>query len=118
MPITDAQYLSEDFFRESVGTLDLRFVAKMARCDYAMGLARMSEKYLRVPIDKNPNIRCSNWEDVYLSDAQISYATLDALVAVKLFEFFGEKIARQTCRRMQKVVDDCFEYADMSFTGQ
>lgn len=84
-PHTDARYLYEDYFCEVAynplnnqrnhirSTLDLRFVAKIARCDYAE-LAKMSEKYLRISIDQYSNIRYSNWNDEPLSDEQISYA--------------------------------------------
>lgn len=123
-PNTDARYLFEDYFRENSsdnqynhirGTLDLRYVAKMARCEHVMGLARMSEKYLEVPMEKDSNIRCSNWEEERLSEEQIKYATLDALVAVDLFKFFAEKIAHNNSCRIQKVIDDCNEYVDSDF---
>lgn len=128
-PNTDARYLFEDYFRKGAynssdnlydhirGTLDLRFVAKIARCDNVMGLARMSEKYLGVKIDKNINIRCSDWEHDYLSIEQIHYATLDALVATELFKFFADKIKRNKSCRMENVFNDCNEYTDMDFTG-
>lgn len=89
----------------------------MAGCDHAMGLAKMSEKYLQVPIDKSLNIRCSDWEDDRLSETQILYATLDALVAIELFKFFGEKIALNNSYHMQKFIGDCQKNADTDFKG-
>lgn len=85
----------------------------MAKCPYVMGLAKMSEEYLNVTIDKNQ--QCSDWDNEDLSEAQILYGTLDVLVAIELFRLFAGKIAHNEHYCMQKVFDICSEYADMNF---
>lgn len=89
----------------------------MAKCfdGENMGLAKMSEHFLGVSIEKNPNIRCSNWNADELSEEQIFYAAKDVLVAIELFKFFAEKMRRNNSLRVQHVIANCFEYVDRNF---
>lgn len=127
----DARYLLQDYLRPTEyesydgpmiqmiqSTLELGRMANMANCEGSRSLGAMSEQYLGVTLDKDVNIRCSNWEADILSDDQITYAAKDALVGIELFKFFGDQIepnsmfGRNPTRR-QKVIDACFEHLDL-----
>lgn len=89
----------------------------MARCDYAMGLARMSSKYLGVLIDEHSPIRYSNWNDEPLSDEQISYAEEKVRSDIDLFHLFAGKIATMNCCSKKQVIQMCLSYVDKDFVN-
>lgn len=117
-PKRDAQYLLDDYlpYGNSIrGTLELGRVARMAnREGFKRGLGFMAERYLGVTLDKDPAIRCSDWEAETLSRDQIMYSALDVLVAIELFKFFtniiepdGMLFTTPLPVRMRKVIDAC-----------
>lgn len=122
-PFLYAEYLAKDYQagrRSSVqGTLELGRLANMAKCDgFRRGLAFMSERYLGISLNNNPSIHSSNWEANTLSDEQITYAALNALVSIKLFKFFADKIEPDffgvsTTLRIQKVIGASSQYLDV-----
>ncbi|XP_031632967.1 exonuclease 3'-5' domain-containing protein 2-like [Contarinia nasturtii] len=98
-PSNDAQYLCQDYFewgdaRDHIaGTLDLRYVANVAKCyDGNISLAKMANRYLNVILDKDISVRCSDWDASNLDNAQIQYAAKDAIIAIELFKHFAEII--------------------------
>lgn len=57
-PQGDAVYLAKDYGVCVASTFDLRYLAVLANCQPA-GLGNMSEKYLKVKLNKDWRIRCS-----------------------------------------------------------
>ena len=77
------------------GTFDLRFMAALADCQ-AGTLAKMSEDYLGMKLKKGSNKALHlNWNASTLSNREMEYAAMDVHAAVKLFEFFTDKILKQ-----------------------
>lgn len=100
-PLNDAKFLNQDYFDHGdnvqnyiAGTLDLRYVANVAKCydGKHIGLAQMADRYLNVILDKDIDVRCSDWNAVTLNERQIQYAANDTIVAIELFKHFAEKI--------------------------
>lgn len=125
-PFADAGYLFQDFYDGNVknrarSTLDLRYVSNLAECfDGLIGLGKMSEKYLSIKLDKNPNVRCSNWNALSLNAEQIDYAAKDALVAIELFKHFAEKIEpsgvfRNSSTCLKNVIQKCSPHLDSKY---
>lgn len=52
----------------------------------AGSLKQMAKDILNINLIKDKSIQCSNWEVDSLSDIQIEYAALDALIPVKIVE--------------------------------
>lgn len=121
-PQGDAGYLVQDYGVCVASTFDLRYMAAMTNCRPA-GLGRMSEDYLKVKLDKNWRIRCSDWEAPSLSDKQLDYAAKDAHVAIKLFKFFAarlqaKKLFEKESTYVQHIINEyCFRYFDISYSG-
>lgn len=90
----DATYLAQDHGLRVANTYDLRYMAQRSGYEPG-GLGRMSERYVNVKLDKG-EVTCSNWQAQQLSEQQIEYAAKDAVVAVKLFDFFAEKIDQKS----------------------
>lgn len=86
----DAKYLMSDYGLKCEGYLDLRNLARHVG-EKPQGLAGLAKDHLGVELDKNWRIRCSNWEDNYLTQKQINYAAQDALVAVEIFHKLNKK---------------------------
>lgn len=124
-PLTDAVYLFEDFsdgnMKRARGTLDLRYVSNLAQCfDLQTGLGKMSEKYLSVTLEKNKDVRCSNWNALSLSAEQIDYAAKDALVGIELFKHFAEFIEPSgffgnSSTSLKNVIRKCIPYLDTKY---
>lgn len=117
-PHGDANYLVRDYGICVASTFDLRYMAKIADCRPG-GLAKMSEDYIKVKLDKNWRIRCSDWEAPTLSQKQINYAANDAHVGIELFKFFAAKLQPKRLFEKQStyvkhIIDEyCFRYLDL-----
>ena len=48
--------------------------------------AGLTERVLNARLFKNKTIRCGNWENFPLSDAQLNYAALDAFASLRIYE--------------------------------
>lgn len=90
----------------------------MARCDYAMGLTKMSEKYLDVSMDENSIVRYSNWNEEPLSGEQISYAEKKVRADIDLFKLFAGRIANNNSCRIKKVIEKCLDDVDKDFVDE
>lgn len=90
VPEEDAKLLSEDYGVKTKSTLDLRHMAKQARCQ-PRSLKIMSEECLKVKLKSNKQIS-NKWENETLDLKQIDYAAKDALVAIELFKFSANKL--------------------------
>lgn len=121
-PQGDAKYLVQDYGVCVASTFDLRYMAAMTGCRTG-GLGKMSEDYLKVKLDKNWRIRCSDWEAPILNDKQIDYAAKDAHVAVELFKYFAEKLQskrlfEKQSTYVQHIINEyCFRYFDINYNG-
>lgn len=87
VPLDDAKYLALDYGVHVESTLDIRHIAKARSLD-AGGLGRMAKTHLNVVMEKDWRVRCSDWGATNLTDKQISYAAMDAHVAIELFKLF------------------------------
>ncbi|XP_055312175.1 exonuclease 3'-5' domain-containing protein 2-like [Sitodiplosis mosellana] len=90
-PFTDAKFLRDDYGVHVRSTLDLRYMAHAAGLPPG-GLAKMSEDYLGVSLDKSSKF--SDWEAEMLSETQIKYAAADVVNAIRLFKYFARYIER------------------------
>lgn len=122
-PNGDANYLVKDYGVCVASTFDLRYMAALCNCRPG-GLAKMSEDYLNVKLEKNWRIRCSDWEAPTLSKMQTDYAANDAHVAIELFKYFSDKLEpkpflQNQSKYVQYIVDEyCFQYFDINYNGQ
>lgn len=67
---------------------DLRYMA--AFCGLKPGgLAVMAKEHLLYDLPKSRKTQCSNWELPKLSEKQIQYAALDAIIGYKLFLYYS-----------------------------
>lgn len=90
-PLGDANYLQNDYGISVASTMDLRYLA--AQCQHqTAGLAALSEKHLKVRLNKSGHLVRSNWEADVLTEWQIEYAARDAHVAIELFKLFAEQL--------------------------
>ncbi|XP_055312173.1 exonuclease 3'-5' domain-containing protein 2-like isoform X1 [Sitodiplosis mosellana] len=108
-PDGDAALLKNDYDGVRVAsTLDLRFVAQEAKSSVMRksSLAHMADEFLGVSLDKDPSIRCSNWEASTLTNAQIDYAATDAHVAIELFKYFAKKI--DPTKKSEYIIENYF----------
>lgn len=121
-PQGDAGYLVQDYGVCVASTFDLRYMAAMTGCRPG-GLGKMSEDYLKVKLDKNWRIRCSDWEAPTLSEKQLDYAAKDAHVAIELFKFFAarlqaKKLFEKETTYVQHIINEyCFRFFDISYNG-
>ncbi|XP_055323361.1 exonuclease 3'-5' domain-containing protein 2 isoform X2 [Sitodiplosis mosellana] len=121
-PQGDASYLARDYGVCVASTFDLRYLAAMTGCKTG-GLAKMSEDHLKVTLDKNWRIRCSDWEAPTLNEKQINYAATDAHVGIELFKFFAEKLepkgfVKKQSAYVQRIIDEyCFSFIDLTYSG-
>lgn len=118
-PYEDANYLAKDYGVCVGSTLDLRYLAVMARCE-PRGLGKLSLDNLNVKLDKDWRVSCSNWEANTLSQRQVNYAAKDAHVAVEIFKVFAQKIAPQSSwgkrnGNVKEVLDRCFDFIDLGY---
>lgn len=95
LPFTDSNYMYNDYDIGVESTVDLRYMARLAMRNPG-GLARMSKDYLEIEFDQTSNISYSDWNAPTLSDDQVNYAENKVICAIKLFEYFAEKIEPQT----------------------
>ncbi|XP_062551887.1 exonuclease 3'-5' domain-containing protein 2-like [Armigeres subalbatus] len=88
----DGRKLQEDYGLVVKGTVDLRHLAKKLRVPGSFGLGGLAQTVLGIQLDKNWQISASNWQNPELSPIQREYAAKDAIVAMKLFRHFRNKI--------------------------
>lgn len=91
----DADLLFEDYSIRVQGTLDLRYLADLAYC-VPSGLAKMSETYLNIKLNKKFWDIHNRWKSAKLTQKQIDYAAKDVQVAIELFKFFANKLQAET----------------------
>lgn len=112
-PYADANYLYKDYGVHVASTLDLRFMAHVARCQPG-GLEKMSEDYLGLSLDKSTAIQCSDWEAANLDSTQIEYAAADVHAAIGLFKYFTDKIAPG--KSVNSIIQNyCLEFIDKNY---
>lgn len=107
----DAQYIESDYGVIVGGTLDLRFVAREARCE-PRGLAKMAKEHLDIDMPKDD--ATSDWEEHELSKKQKEYAALDARVAIDLVREFAKRMNRSVPAALNR----CSGYIDEPFRNQ
>ncbi|KAK6174465.1 hypothetical protein SNE40_017736 [Patella caerulea] len=84
----DGKKLLNDYRIPVQGCLDLRHVLSRVRGYYhckTRGLKGLADGVLGFTLQKDSLIRCGNWEADVLSDKQIEYAALDALVGIDIY---------------------------------
>jgi len=106
---TDVNLLLNDYKILVSDTLDLRYIAP-----YKGGLAGISEKVLNIPLNKNYEVRCGNWEAEELTETQIHYAAMGAYVGVQIFkkcakncewsQFINQPYARKLINSQQRTL--------------
>ena len=88
------QYLAVDLVN---GVVDVVDVAKlMGHKETKTSLQYLTEKYFHIKLDKNPKIRCGNWDADTLSRDQVLYAAHDSFYSRELFVFLYE-MYRKSC---------------------
>ncbi|XP_058839592.1 exonuclease 3'-5' domain-containing protein 2-like [Topomyia yanbarensis] len=122
-PVEDAKLLKVDYNLKVASALDLRHLAEKGGFPGPYGLARLAEKTLGVTMDKHWRVRASNWENVELSERQITYAANDAHVAVELFERFAKRLVPRgllTSRKdwLEMVIKEVDCFMDQRFTDK
>ncbi|XP_031622522.1 exonuclease 3'-5' domain-containing protein 2-like [Contarinia nasturtii] len=85
---SDGVFLNKDYQMRVWSTLDLRYMAAMCGLRPG-GLAAMAKDHLFYELSKNKRVQCSNWELEILSQRQIEYAALDAIIGYKLFLYYS-----------------------------
>jgi len=86
----DAHLLMSDYNINVSGCIDLRYLAQECYVE-ERSLAALAYKLLGCKLDKDWQVRASDWETEELNDRQTEYAALDAYVAVKIFEQLRNK---------------------------
>lgn len=81
----DGKKIARDYGCEVVGTIDLRKIASHYSLPNPKSLAAMSVHYLGIHLDKDIEVRCSNWDADTLTDKQINYAAHDAWASVLIY---------------------------------
>lgn len=110
-PYTDKGHLKKDYNVHVASTLDLRFLARKAKCQHG-GLKAMTERYTKLSIDET--LTCSSWEASKLSEEQIEYAADDVRAAIELFKYFHEEIAPdESVRRF--INNHCSQYINRNY---
>lgn len=115
----DSRYLFEDYHISVKGTFDLRYMAVLAKCEPGK-LAIMSEKYLKLKLDKDVFFY---YDEDELSEGAIEYAAKDVHAAIELFKYFAERMydgwmPRTGRDRIQYVIDRfCSKFLDLRYEG-
>lgn len=74
-----------DYNIQVSGCIDLRYLAR--ECGLReRSLSALAYELLGCELDKDWHVRASNWEAELLNERQITYAAMDAFVAIKIFE--------------------------------
>lgn len=115
----DADLLFDDYSIYVRGTLDLRYLADLALC-VPSGLAKMSEDYLNIKLNKKSRDILNRWESTTLTQKQIDYAAKDVQVAIELFKYFANKLQAETLPNqpfnVQNFIDKyCTLYFDVRY---
>ena len=87
--LEDAQHILEDFHVQMQGCQDLDMVGRSTGDLYGSkwGLRRLAQKFLGLHLDKDPEIRTSNWSRWPLTRAQLVYAANDAIASLDVYIF-------------------------------
>ncbi|XP_062549454.1 exonuclease 3'-5' domain-containing protein 2-like [Armigeres subalbatus] len=99
----DGHKLLHDYGLTVKGTVDLRHLARKLWIPGPIGLAGLAKTMLDVHLDKNWQICASDWERSELSEVQIHYGAMDAIVALKLFQRFQMYITESEVRLYEDV---------------
>lgn len=115
----DADFLYEDYDIRVRSTLDLRYFADIVNC-VPSGLAKMSEDYLNVKLNKKSWGMHLRWGSLHLKPKEIDYAAKDVQVAIKLFEYFANKLQTEMLQNeainIQQLIDKyCAHYFDVKY---
>lgn len=119
-PIIDGLFLTQDYNIAVQGTLDLRFLAVLSNCE-PRGLEKMSKQHLNIDLNKKKSHQLSDWEAKTLSDKQINYAAIDALIGIELFKVFASRLktrhfwANEAIFVQNVIADHCKPYVDEMF---
>ncbi|XP_031636157.1 exonuclease 3'-5' domain-containing protein 2-like [Contarinia nasturtii] len=116
----DAKYLFEDYRVHVRSTLDLRYMAVLAKCEPGK-LIKMSEDCLKFKLCKE--YAYSDWDASNLSEKAIEYAAKDVHAAIELFKYFEERIydgwmLRTSRERVKYVIDRfCSKFLNLYYNG-
>lgn len=95
----DADHLRYDYGVVVRGTADLSNMA-LGLLGKPGGLAKLSESYIGVKLDKDLNIIRSDWSIQKLSAKQIKYAAKDAFVAIEIFKKMSKIYEKKKMHKM------------------
>lgn len=91
-PDIDAKNLLNNYGFRVRSTLDLRYMAALAKCEPGT-LAFMSEKFLGLTLRKGCDKALHfDWNKPYMSEKQIEYAAKDVHAAIELFKLFAKRL--------------------------
>lgn len=115
----DADFLFEDYSIRVKSTLDLRYFAELVNCAPS-GLAKMSEDFLNVKLNKKCWGIHLRWESLTLKPKEINYAAKDVQVAIELFKYFNNKLhadilQNQTLNIRDLIDKYCALYFDLRY---
>ena len=115
----DADFLFEDYGIGVKSTFDLRHFAEIVDC-VPNGLAKMSEDYLNIKLNKKIWGIHLRWESLTLQPKEIEYAAKDVQVAIELFKYFADKLQTDILQNhtlnIQHMIDKyCAVYFDSSY---
>lgn len=120
VPDMDANHLRSDYDVYVQSTLDLRFLAREARC-VPNGLTTMSENLIGISLDRSWNLRSSDWNAWTLTPEQIDFASEKTKAVMKLFEYFAEQIQserqfRHKNQQLKYIIENhCRKYLNRKF---
>lgn len=116
----DAKYLFDDHRVRVRSTLDLRYMAVLAKCQPGK-LSKMAEEYLKLKLDKSGVF--SDWNAQTLNEKQIEYASKDVHASIELFKYFVDRIydgwiPRTDKDRVQYVIERfCSKFLELPYNG-
>lgn len=120
--IDDAKKLSADYGVWLGGAVDLRYLAFEANIENgnSQGLARLSKNVLNVELDKDWSVRCSDWGAADLTERQVNYAAMDAIIGLELFRKMVTMIEKQPFwmsdrKHLTNVWNICDKYVDIKY---
>jgi hypothetical protein len=111
-PLNDANLLLNDYNLQVNSTCDLRFLAEKTGVRPG-SLGHLSKSLLKIDLDKDWRIRCSNWEAPDYSDKQIEYAAKDAECGIEIFKFLFKKLGKPAT--MEEVLSFCDDFLDVDY---
>ena len=82
----DGRKLTKSYGCHVIGTLDLRTLAESLSLPAPLSLSALCEYYLGFAMEKDVEVRCSDWSADTLTDDQITYASYDALIPTIIYQ--------------------------------